>query len=293
MRWVVAPQEAGERLDRALARRLAIGRRRALKLLEAGLVRCNGRPLNSKAKGERLVAGDRIEVARLELLEAIVPEPTLPLVVLAESAEAIIVDKPAGMPVMPLRFQETGTVLNAAIARYPQLQGVGEGGLRSGVVHRLDTETSGALAIALTQTGWQRLRRAFRARQVTKRYLALVEGHCPPAGHCALYLQVKQHRPARVTASATPLPQSRRCTLSYRALRPLSDATFIEVKLESGFLHQIRATMAYLGHPIVGDAHYGARLAAPRPMLHAAYLALAGLHAESPLPADFQEMLAL
>jgi 23S rRNA pseudouridine1911/1915/1917 synthase len=292
MKLTVLPEEAGGRLDRFLSARLGVSRADALRLLEAGLISCNSRPLSQKAKGHKVAAGDVIAVRQLSALTQLTPNPTMPLPILAATRDFIIIDKPAGLPVRPQRLQETTTVLNAVVARYPQLQGIGEGGLRSGVVHRLDTETSGALAVALTEAGWRRLRRDFTERQAEKIYHAIVEGHCQPQASVALELVVSQHHPARVTVVAAPTHQSRHCRLSYRTLKLLKGATLIEVRLETGFLHQIRVTMAHLGHPIIGDVHYGATLAAPRPLLHAARLTVAGVTAISPTPPDFKATLA-
>lgn len=291
MTFTVLPDEAGSRLDAFLTERLGISRSDALRLLEAGFVSHNSRPLKQKAKGRKLAAGDVIVVTQLEALRQLVPDNAMPLTILVATSDFIIVDKPAGMPVMPLRPQETGTVLNAVVAHYPQLQGVGEGGLRSGVVHRLDTETSGALAVALTETGWQRLREAFTERTTEKIYHAIVQGRCPPTGQHRMQLTVSQHHPAKVAVLAEPSRQSRSCALSYQTLKVLNGATLIEVRLETGFLHQIRVMMAHLGHPVVGDSHYGALLQAPRTMLHAARLSLAGVSAISPTPPDFKETL--
>lgn len=291
MQLTVLPHEAGSRLDAFLTERLGVSRSDALRLLEAGFVSHNSRPFNQKAKGRKLAAGDVIVVRQLEALTQLVPDNAMPLKILVESSDFIIVDKPAGMPVMPLRPRETGTVLNAVVARYPQLQGVGEGGLRSGVVHRLDTETSGALAVALTETGWRRLREAFTERRTEKIYHAIVQGRCPPGGDHQLHLVVRQHHPAKVVVLTEPTRQSRSCALSYETLKMLKGATLIEVRLETGFLHQIRVMMAHLGHPVVGDSHYGASLQAPRTMLHAARLTVDGVTAISQTPPDFEATL--
>jgi 23S rRNA pseudouridine1911/1915/1917 synthase len=292
MQLTVLPAEASSRLDAFLSGRLGISRSDALRLLEAGFVSHNSRPLNPKAKGRRLAAGDLIVVRQLEALTQLVPDSVSPLKVLVETGDVIIVDKPAGMPVMPRRPQETGTVLNAVVARYPQLQGVGEGGLRSGVVHRLDTETSGALAVALTETAWQRLREDFTEHRTEKIYHAIVQGRCPPSGDDQMQLVVSQHHPAKVAVLPEPMRQSRSCALSYQTLKMLKGATLIEVRLETGFLHQIRVMMAHLGHPVVGDGHYGASLQARRTMLHAARLTVDGVTAVSPIPSDFEATLA-
>ncbi len=184
----------------------------------------------------------------------------------------------------------------------PGAGGVGEGGLRSGVVHRLDVDTSGALAIALTEASWKRWRAAFSEHQVTKLYHALVVGHPAAAGKAALSLRITQHRPAKVRV--VEKSEGYLCDLSWRVLETYEQASLVEVNLGTGFLHQIRVMFAHLGHPVLGDSLYACELAdlkvtsgvvlplpeAPRQMLHAAMLALDGLEIHCPVPADFEQV---
>ena len=118
-------------------------------------------------------------------------------------------DKPAGMPVHPLAEDETGTLLNAVVARHPEVQGVGEGALRSGVVHRLDVDTSGVMLVARDQGTWQRLRDAFTARQVEKVYRALLLGRLQGEGAVSVGLLTARHRPARVRVARPEEAESR------------------------------------------------------------------------------------
>jgi len=299
----VGEAEAGERLDRHLARWLGLSRARVRRLLERGGVRLAGRPVGLPAKGVALAPGERLEVdpEALAAEEHPAPRPDLPLAVLAEGDGWIAVDKPAGRPVHPLRPDETDTVLNAVLGRYPSLRGVGEGGLRSGVVHRLDVGTSGALAVATRQEAWERLREAFRGQRVDKRYRALVRGRVEAPFACRVGLVVAQHRPARVRVveaeAAARDPAVRLGLLEGHPLESLGEATEVEIRLRTGFLHQIRATLAARGHPVLDDPLYAGdaapggasgREAAGRPMLHAAQLALEGVTADSPLPSDYR-----
>ena len=291
--------DAGRRLDTFLSERLGLSRSRVRKLLGRGGVVLNGRPAPRAAKGLGVEPGWEVTIAaadaRVEPRVQAAPEQAL--VVLARGTGWLVVDKPAGAPVHPLEPGESGTVLNAVAARHPEIHGVGEGGLRSGVVHRLDVETSGALLVATHEAAWRRLRAAFREQRVEKRYRALVRGRLEGAGTVELALRVARHRPARVRVCAPSAPGSRRTLTRWRALEVLGDepaVSLVELRPQTGFLHQIRVTLAQLGHPVMGDALYGepdAPSLAPRQLLHAASLDFEEIAAVSPDPPDFRAAL--
>lgn len=288
------------RLDAAAAAVAGVSRRRAQRLIADGMVTLNGRLAMAGDKGRLVAASDVVEVS--ERVGLVVPEPDSPLTVLDEGEGWVAVDKPAGVPVHPLREGETGTLLNAVAGRYPGVQGVGEsggeGGLKSGVVHRLDVETSGVLLVALDETRWQRFRAAFAEHATEKLYTAVVAGRPRAVGQADLRLAITRHKPARVEA-IPPDPDhphfaaSRRCTLSWRTTQRLAEATRLEVSLDTGFLHQIRATFAHLGHPVLGDPIYGGEVSSPnapaphRLMLHAAALRLDEIDIQCPPPTEF------
>jgi 23S rRNA pseudouridine1911/1915/1917 synthase len=196
----VGSDEVGARLDAFLALRLGVSRARARRLLAQGSVSVDGRPAAAAAKGALLAAGTLVEVcAPADAAdERPVAEPRRALRLLAEGQGWVALDKPAGVPVHPLVANETGTLLNALVARFPQVAGVGEGGLRSGVVHRLDVDTSGVVLFATAQRCWERLRAAFAEHRVEKRYRALVLGRLAGEGREEVGLIVARHRPARV-----------------------------------------------------------------------------------------------
>jgi 23S rRNA pseudouridine1911/1915/1917 synthase len=205
------------------------------------------------------------------------------------------------MPVHPLAPDETGTVLNALIVWMPQMHGVGEGGLRSGVVHRLDVDTSGTLLLATKEDAWRRLRDAFRRHETTKRYQAIALGRWSLAeeGQCRLPLVVAQHRPAKVRVAADGHRTDagvRLCDTRWRVAQRFPNATLLDITLGTGFLHQIRATLSHLSHPLAGDRHYARagvvdRSGAERPMLHASRLAVGEIDVSCEAPADFMECL--
>jgi 23S rRNA pseudouridine1911/1915/1917 synthase len=292
---VVSPERAGMRLDAFLADELRVSRAEARRLLEGGAVAVAGRTIAIGEKGAPLAAGQTLAVQRIATRETAEPvaQPELALRVLAHGPGWVAVDKPAGMPVHPLEPAETGTALNFVVARFPEIAGVGEAGLRSGVVHRLDVDTSGALLFATEQGRWEQLRGGFRTHRVEKVYRALVCGHLTGGGELVLHLAVARHRPARVRVVDAADARSRRTVMRWRALAQLRDATLVEARPATGFLHQIRASLAHLGHAVLGDDAYGAPPSplAARHLLHAAFVAYRDVEAQSPDAADFASAL--
>jgi 23S rRNA pseudouridine1911/1915/1917 synthase len=295
----VSAADTGRRLDLFLAEKLALSRAQVRRLLASGAVRLDGRPVGEAEKGARLAADAQVAVEPFKRRDEqrALADAGAALGVLAQGEGWLAVDKPAGMPVHPLREDETGTVLNAVIARWPEVHGVGEGGLRSGVVHRLDVDTSGVLLVATQQGAWERLRRAFAEHRVEKVYRAIVLGRVLGAGSAELSLLTARHRPARVrVAEATERTRGARlAVLSYRPLEVFDAATLLEVRPRTGFLHQIRVTLAHLGFPVAGDRTYGPpedATGAARQMLHAARVAVDEIEASSPDAVDFAELCA-
>ena len=217
--------------------------------------------------------------------------------VLYEDNHLLVVDKPAGVAVHPLRADETATLLQRVVARVPGIEGVGEGGLRSGVVHRLDVDTSGCQAFATHEEAFGPLRAAFREHTVDKVYRALVAGVPESHAETSLDLSLAQHRPARVRADAAgdgPVG-SRTCATRWRRLEVFETregpVSLIEARPHSGFLHQIRVTMAFHGHPLLGDAVYGDGAGADRHLLHASALRWRAIDATARDATDFAAAL--
>lgn len=292
--WQVGPAEDGTRLDSFLARVLGISRANARRTLSSGAVSWRGRTADLSAKGAPLQEGDAVEVAAVVDPARAHPlaDPDAQLSVLAEGEGWLAVDKPAGTPVHPLSPDETGTLLNLLAAREPGIVGVGEGGLRSGVVHRLDVNTSGVMLFATSEPSWQRLRAAFRSHQVEKVYWALASGRLEGQGELELQLAITQHRPARVRVVAphdAKPGRGRPTRLRWRTLALGEEASLVEVRPATGFLHQIRASLAHLGHPLFGDLAYGGpeHPLAPRHLLHARELRWREVEAACEPPEDF------
>ena len=267
----VPPDAAGQRLDVWLAGALGLSRAKVKELLESGAVRQGGRRIR---KGDRTVAGARLDVELPSADLRPVPEPDAPLTVLHADALLVAVDKPAGWPSHPLLPDERGTVVNALVARYPELPDASEDPREGGLVHRLDTETSGVLLAARTRPAWEAVRAAFDRREVDKRDRAAVSGPLADAGEIDLPLR---HRADHVEPA--PAGGGREASSRFRVLSRKGDLSLVEVRILTGVLHQIRAHLAAIGAPVLGDALYGGR---PVPGLERFFLHAASLGLEHP-----------
>jgi 23S rRNA pseudouridine1911/1915/1917 synthase len=283
---VVPAEAAGQRVDVFVGERLSLSRNRLKALFEADAVRVDGRKVK---KGLSLSAGQKVLVELEDVAVGAVADASLALTVLFEDDALIAVDKPAGVPSQPLEPGETGTVANALVARWPALSAVGDDPREAGLCHRLDVETSGVLLAAKTKEAWATMRAAFsEAGGVDKRYLALVRGPIADEGEIDLPLvHAGDHvRPAFSGDEARPARSS------FVVLQRHGAASLVEVRLFTGVLHQVRAHLAAIGAPIVGDTRYGGRAhpGLERFFLHAASLTfthpLSGrtLRIESALP---------
>jgi 23S rRNA pseudouridine1911/1915/1917 synthase len=304
---MVEPAQAGSRLDRFLTASLSWSRARLQKLLKAGLVQVDGAP---RAASYRVRAGDAVTVQVPPPEPShLTPEP-LPLDIVFEDRDLLVLNKPPGLVTHPAPGHRQGTLLNALLHHCPELREIGEVA-RPGLVHRLDKDTSGLLVVAKTVLAHESLVRQFQAREVSKKYLALVWGRFKePGGEIAG--EVGRHPTARQKMSAHPR-RGRAAVTHWRVVKefpgPLS---LVELEPKTGRTHQLRVHLAALGHPVVGDATYGggaSRLkGAPpslsglrplvhRQLLHAWRLGLTHprtgetLSWEAPLPEDFQAVL--
>ncbi|HET9158772.1 MAG TPA: RluA family pseudouridine synthase [Myxococcaceae bacterium] len=298
-RFSVSPALRGERLDRAIASSLPeLSRSRAQALLEAGRILVDGRPGSAS---QRLKGGEQVEVT-VPPPEPAVPQPEdLPLSVLHEDRDLLVLDKPAGLVVHPAAGHARGTLVNALLHHVSGLSGVG-GVLRPGIVHRLDKETSGCLVVAKNDAALQALQRAFQERTVEKTYLALVHGQPPDTGRLeTLHSRHPRDRKRFTGRARTGKP----AVTTWRVRESLHGAALLEVGLETGRTHQIRVHLAEMGHPLLGDALYGGtRKGDARVKAVQTQLGRQGLHAwrlafphprtgkqvrcEAPVPADLQ-----
>jgi 23S rRNA pseudouridine1911/1915/1917 synthase len=309
-REVVVPESlAGTRLDKAVAALVPeLSRARIKRAVELGAVRVNGRRM---AKGGNVVQGDvvRIDVA-LVADAAPVPVPDAPLRIALENDQVVVVDKPAGQPTAPLRPGETGTLVNALLGRYPELtpQGpdsfIGHALREPGIVHRLDTETSGALLVARTAAAFDELRSALKEGKLDKRYLLVCsEQGLPDEGTIDFPLTNHPKDQRRVYACTHPRDvmryDPRPASTRYRVVQRAGVWALVEASVEKALRHQLRAHFAAIGYPLAGDELYGGSVirALGRQALHASRIAYRGgrvvsaFDAEVPLPKDMRILL--
>jgi 23S rRNA pseudouridine1911/1915/1917 synthase len=301
--FLVGSDSAGQRLDVFLAHACGLSRARVQRLIEGAHVLVGGR---SPKAGHRIGAGERIQLrippaTRLDLT----PE-AIPLDILFEDEDLIVLNKPAGIVVHPGAGRTSGTVVNALLAHCGTLAGIG-GVERPGIVHRLDRGTSGALLVAKSEMAHLALSRAFKARRVQKRYLALVHGEVrEERGRIVAAIGRREHDRKRMGVRVSG---GREARTSFRVLRRLPGMTLLELELETGRTHQIRVHLSHIGHPVVGDQVYGGRRErrasasdaprAERQMLHAWHLGFAHprtgdwLEFTAPIPEDLRRLAGL
>jgi len=294
-------RDRGNRLDKFLAQQVAgIGRQQAATLCEQGRVRIDGQRAKKSAL---LTPGAKITV-ELEAPAALQGEPDLPLELRLERPELVVVNKPAGMPTAPLETLERGSLCGALLGHYPEMQGVGYRSREPGIIHRLDTHTSGLVVAARSADAFSRLTRALELGQLQKRYLAVVPAQgLAESGEISRALAPDPAHPERVRVlePSERAGYARHKVTRYRVQRIAQGRALIEVEVGSAFRHQIRAHLASIGHPITGDAVYGGERApelGARHALHASQIswsgdaAIAGFSVDEPLPPDLARLVA-
>lgn len=242
--------ETGKRIDKYISEKLDLTRSRIQKLIDDGMVSINGKTAKSSVKvneGEILT----VEIPELKPLE-IVPEE-IPLNILYDDDDVLVIDKPKGMVVHPANGNYTGTLVNAIMAKYKDnLSGI-NGVIRPGIVHRIDKDTSGVLVIAKNDKAHLKLAEQLKEHSMTRVYVAVVRGKLKnsvgtidaPIGR-----NPKDRKKMGVVANG------KRAVTHYKVIKELDDCSIIEVRLETGRTHQIRVHMAYIGHPLLGDNVY-------------------------------------
>ncbi len=288
---IVPNEQAGERLDRYLAAALPqFSRSRLQNLIRSGDVQLRGQAARTR---ETVRTGDVVRLTEPPLEEIEAQAEEIPLEILFEDADLLVLNKPPGLVVHPGAGNPTHTLVNALLHHCTSLSGIG-GKQRPGIVHRLDKETSGCLLVAKNDAAHQDLSRQFAAREVKKIYLALVAGTLKkPRG--TIEAAIGRH-PVQRKKMAINQTRGRLAKTDYRVLQTGGGVSLLECAIHSGRTHQIRVHLQHLGHPVLGDALYGKKATAPRQMLHAWKLgfthpqARERLFLEAPIPEDFREL---
>lgn len=293
---------APTRLDKFLTHQLPGLSRSAIQhAIKQGQVKVGGKqvPVHHFLKPGEVVVADINTTPKQAQLK---PEPGVPWQLINETDDYLVVEKPAGLVVHPAPGVDEPTLVDGLIAHYPELAQIGNHPLRPGIVHRLDREVSGVMVVARTAAMFQHLTTAFAARQVAKQYTALVVGHvAQPEGTITFPLSRGHGRRGRVAARPAAGDDTREAVTHYTVRQQFQQAALLDIAIATGRTHQIRAHLAALGHPIVGDQVYRPKSlafkASPgRIFLHAATLAFNDLHGArqtftSPLPAKLQQFL--
>ena len=296
---VVGANDVGRRLDQFVMDQLTgYGRRATARLFEQRRVLIDGLP---GKKGMLLRTGQRVSVRVPEASE-LEPQPELPLELCLVRSDLVIVDKRAGMPSGAVRQGDRDTLAAALLGRFPEMRGVGFNELEPGLVHRLDTFTSGLLIAARSKAAFNALRDALDHGQLVKRYLAIVVDREVPQSatvHAALGPHHTNRRKVGVLEGDAAY-YGRPATTNLTVLERRSGLALLEVRVAAAYRHQIRAHLAFKGWPIVGDELYGSepctKLGPGRHALHACYMRCTGsrvpdFEVESPLPTDMAALL--
>jgi 23S rRNA pseudouridine1911/1915/1917 synthase len=301
--FIVETDEA-PRLDTLVAERLGLSRNRAAQLIEAGEVRVNGAV---PRKRDRPARGDTVEVRLPPPQPSSLNPEAIPLDILYQDSAFLVVNKPAGLVVHPAPGHATGTLVHALLHRVGDLSGIG-GVLRPGIVHRLDRDTSGLMLVAKHDEAHRRLASDLKERRIRRVYLAALWGHLARE---SITVDAPIGRDPSERKRMAVLADGRRAVTHFRRVERWTAAELVRAELESGRTHQIRVHARHLGHPVVGDAIYGAgrergfagaarrwagELArrTPRQFLHAAELAFQhpisreDMKFVAPLPADLE-----
>jgi 23S rRNA pseudouridine1911/1915/1917 synthase len=290
----VPPYAGHQRLDAFLTRAVG-GRSRSewQRLIGLSAVTLDGRRVKPS---DRVAPGQRVEIRAVPAHVVLRPAADIPLTVVYEDPAMIVIDKPAGLVVHPAPGHEEGTLVNALLARFPELRDP-TGEQRPGIVHRLDKDTSGLMVIGRTAPAMAALQAQFRQRTATKRYLLLVRGDLRDEV-AAIEAPIGRDRRDRKRMAAQAAGRESRT--EFRVVERFGDYTLVEATLLSGRTHQLRVHFRFIGHPVAGDATYGSAKGPPglkRQFVHAAYLKIRSPHDgedhefHAPLPPDLSEPL--
>ncbi len=284
-------EATGGRLDKYIADHTDLSRAHIQKLIREGKILIGGRTARPK---RNITVNERItiEIPAPEMID-VQPE-NIPLQIVYEDNDVLVVDKPAGLTVHPAAGNWTGTLVNAVLAHCPDLMGI-KGTQRPGIVHRLDKDTSGLIVIAKNDTAQLSLSQQIKDRKIIKKYVTLVHGILTPE-EGAIEGPIGRHPRDRKKMAIVSNGKDARTVYSVREY--IDDYTLIDISTETGRTHQIRVHLSSIGHPVVGDSTYGGKsMFIKRQFLHASKLGFKlpsndnFKELESPLPFDLEKTL--
>jgi len=284
-------ETGGVRLDKYIAEHSGLSRSHIQKLIKDEKVLVEGNP--AKASQEAVIGEKIVITVPLPTPISVDPED-IPLSIVYEDDDLMVIDKPAGLTVHPAPGHRTGTLVNAILAHCPNLAGI-KGSIRPGIVHRLDKDTSGLIMVAKNDAAQLSLSGQIKKRSVQKWYLVLVSGHLSPRNG-AIEAPIGRHPKDRKKMAIVSTGREARTV--YRVKEYLGNYSFLEVRIETGRTHQIRVHLSSIGYPVVGDAVYGGKTnLLARQFVHAHRLgfrlpvSLQPVEFKSELPPDLQEAL--
>jgi 23S rRNA pseudouridine1911/1915/1917 synthase len=296
--FVVEGPQAGQRLDKLLVGFVpGLGRKGARRLFEEGRVRINGKRPN---KGDVAKQGDQVTIVLPDVAGPdAVAEAEASLVLRLQTPDLVVVEKPAGQPTAPIRDGETGTLANALVGRYPEMAGIGHSPREPGLVHRLDTDTSGLVLAARTAAAFDELSQGLKLGKIEKAYLLVCQAEgLGSAGEISIPIAHHPKDKKRMYPCLHPRDvaryRPRNATTSFRVVRVAGEWALVEARATSAIRHQIRVHMAAIEHPLAGDTLYdGPPVSAlTRHALHASLIAWGGtptlpaFEVKSTLPGD-------
>jgi 23S rRNA pseudouridine1911/1915/1917 synthase len=297
-RFVVEAPQAGQRLDKLVVTLVpGLGRKGARRLFEEGRIRINGKRPN---KGDVARQGDEVTIVLPDTSGPdAIAEPDAPLEVRLETEHLVVVEKPAGQPTAPIRDGERGTLANALVGHYPEMAGVGHSPREPGLVHRLDTDTSGLVVAARTAAAFEALSQGLKLGKLEKAYLLVCQADgLGSAGDIAIPIAHHPKDKKRMYPCLHPRDvaryRPRDATTTFRNLGAAGEWALVEARAAAAIRHQIRVHMAAIEHPLAGDALYGGSVVAGlgRHALHASHVGWKGdaivpaFEINSDLPAD-------
>ena len=284
---------SGTRLDKYIGEKcLELSRTYAQRLIADGYVTVNDRVVKP---GLKLSIGDRLRVAIPPTAPGLLLPEAIPLNIIYENDDLLVVDKPAGLTVHPAPGHPNHTLVNAILSHFPDLADVNDS-LRPGVVHRLDKDTSGVMLVAKNRTAQLNLADQFKTHSVFKAYLVLVKGHLTPEGGI---IEAPIGRDPRNRKRMAVVAEGKEARTEYRVIEYVGSYTLLEVMPETGRTHQIRVHLSAIGYPVIGDKVYGVKSSyLSRQFMHACRLGFklpsTGEYVEftSELPRDLEQALS-